>query len=435
MNAPRLAYTPRVICMWFSIMVVMALSFKVTSAQAEEPLTLAETIQLATQNQPLLQSLDDAAASSRQAAIAEGQLPDPKVKLGVINLPVTTSDALRYNRDDQTMVNVGIAQDMTPRKKREVASNRMLAEADQFHTEQIATARTIERDVALAWLDVYEAQRKSELYQRMIDDMVAERRVQAASVSSGGAKTSDVLRMDTQISMANEKRIFAQRDERKARSALARWIGKAASRSISSELPVITSSTSHDAIQTEIEQHPLLRNAVQSEKVAQLDVDSAQANLERNWGWEVGYGKRFANRSDMLSFQVSIDLQLDRANRQDRRTAEKLVLVEKARKLTEDRRRELSSELESAMADAEAADARENEHITKLIPNAEAKLSVAQAAYQSGKQPLSDVWDARRDVLDIELDHWSILTDKQRAAVKIGYLLNDSRLFKQIEKE
>jgi len=241
--------------------------------------------------------------------------------------------------------------------------------------------------------------------------------------------------MDTQISMTNEKRIFAQRDERKARAALARWIGKAASRSISSELPVITNSTSHDAFQTEIDQHPLLRNAVQSEKVAQLNVDSAQANLERNWGWEVGYGKRFADRSDMLSFQVSIDLQLDRANRQDRRTAEKLVLVEKARKLTEDRRRELSSELESAMADAEAADARENVHITKLIPNAEAKLSVAQAAYQSGKQPLSDVWDARRDVLDIELDHWTILTDKQRAAVKIGYLLNDSRLFKQIEKE
>jgi len=435
MNAPSLAYKPRLICMWFCIMVVSAMSLKASPAHAEEPLTLAETIQLATQNQPLLQSLDDAAASSRQAAVAEGQLPDPKVKLGVINLPVTTSDSLRFDRDDQTMVNVGISQDMTPRKKREVASNRMLAEADQFHTEQVATARTIERDVALAWLDVYEAQRKSELYQRMIDDMVAERKVQTASVSSGGAKTGDVLRMDTQISMTNEKRIFAQRDERKARAALARWIGKAASRSISSELPVMGNSVSSDSAQAQIDQHPLLRNAVQSEKVAQLDVDSAQANLERNWGWEVGYGKRFANRSDMLSFQVSIDLQLDRANRQDRRTAEKLVLVEKARKLTEDRRRELSSELESAMADAEAAEARENEHITKLIPNAEAKLSIAQAAYQSGKQPLSDVWDARRDVLDIELDHWTILTDKQRAAVKIGYLLNDSRLFKQIEKE
>lgn len=81
MNAPRLACKPIFTCILLDMMLALS-----CSAQAEEPLTLAETIQLATQSQPLLQSLDDAATSSRQAAIAEGQLPDPKVKFGVINL-------------------------------------------------------------------------------------------------------------------------------------------------------------------------------------------------------------------------------------------------------------------------------------------------------------------------------------------------------------
>ena len=399
------------------------------AAKAEQPLTLADAIQLATQSQPLLQSLDDAAASTRQAAVAEGQLPDPKLKFGMINLPVTTRDALRFDRDDQTMLNVGYSQEMVPLKKRELASNKLEAMADEFHSEQVATARSIERDVALAWLDVYEAQRKSELYQHIVDEMTAERKVMVAGVSSGGAKTSEVLAMDTEISMTNEKRIYALRDERKARAALARWIGTSASRPISSELPVMTNSTDSATYANEIEKHPLLQNAHQSEKVAQLEVDSAQANLERNWGWEVGYGKRFADRSDMLSFQVSIDLQLDRANRQDRRTAEKLVLVEKAQKITEDKRRELSADLEGALADAQAAEARENVHLSSLIPNAEARLSVAQAGYAAGKNSLSDVWEARRSVIEIELDHWTILTDRQRAAVKIGYLLNDKQLF------
>ena len=399
------------------------------AAKAEQPLTLADAIQLATQSQPLLQSLDDAAASTRQAAVAEGQLPDPKLKFGMINLPVTTRDALRFDRDDQTMLNVGYSQEMVPLKKRELASNKLEAMADEFHSEQVATARSIERDVALAWLDVYEAQRKSELYQHIVDEMTGERKVMAAGISSGGAKTSDVLAMDTEISMTNEKRIYALRDERKARAALARWIGTSASRPISSELPVMTNSTDSATYANEIEKHPLLQNAHQSEKVAQLDVDSAQANLERNWGWEVGYGKRFADRSDMLSFQVSIDLQLDRANRQDRRTAEKLVLVEKAQKITEDKRRELSADLEGALADAQAAEARENVHLSSLIPNAKARLSVAQAGYAAGKNSLSDVWEARRSVIEIELDHWTILTDRQRAAVKIGYLLNDKQLF------
>lgn len=419
------------------------LLFVAFAANAEEPLSLkeplnlkaplglAETIQLATQNQPLLQSLDDAAASVRQSAIAEGQLPDPKLKFGLINLPVTGSDALRYSRDDQTMVNIGYSQEVIPLKKREIASNRMLAEADQFQTEQQATARSIERDVALAWLDVFEAQRKSELYQRVVDDMQAERKVLVASVSSGAANSSEVLSVDTEVSKTNEKLILAKRDERKARAALSRWIGNAAARSIASELLVMTNRLTRDEAQNEIEKHPMLKNAYQTEKVAQLDVDSAQANVERNWGWEVAYGKRFADRSDMLSFQVSIDLQLDRAHRQDRRTAEKLLLVEKARQLTEDRRRELTAELQNAQADAEAAEARDSEYQTKFIPNAKARLSLAQAAYKVNKQSLSDVWEARRSVIEAELDYWMILTERQRAAVKIGYLVNDNQLFKQ----
>ena len=405
------------------------LLFVTFAAKAEQPLTLADAIQLATQSQPLLQSLDDAAASARQAAVAEGQLPDPKLKFGMINLPVTTRNALHFDRDDQTMLNVGYSQEMIPLKKRELATNKLNAMADEFHSEQDATERTIERDVALAWLDVYEAQRKSELYQHIVDEMTAERKVMAAGISSGGAKTSDVLAMDTEISMINEKRIYAVRDERKARAALARWIGASASRPISPELPVMTNSKDIATYSNEIEKHPLLQNAHQSEKVAQLEVDSAQANLERNWGWEIGYGKRFADRSDMLSFQISIDLQLDRANRQDRRTAEKLVLVEKAQKITEDKRRELSADLEGALADAQAAEARENVHLSSLIPNTEARLSIAQAGYAAGKNSLSDVWQARRSIIEIELDHWTILTDRQRAAVKIGYLLNDTQLF------
>ena len=425
MNTIQLAFKPIVMTLLTGMMLVVAFSVK-----AEKLLSLAETIQLATQNQPLLQSLDDAAASSREASIAEAQLPDPKIKFGVTNLPVTNSNALRLDREDMTMVNVGFAQNMTPLKKREVASNRQLAVADQFATEQVATARSIERDAALAWLDVYEAQRKMELYQRLIDNMIAERKVLAASISSGNAKTSDVLGVDTNISITKEKRIFALRDERKARAALARWIGKSASRPISTELPAMTNKLNHDTTQQKIERHPLLKNAFQSEKVAQYAVDSAQANLERSWGWEVGYGKRFNGHSDMISFEISIDLQLDRVNRQDRRTAEKLVLVERVRKLTEDRRRQLSSELESAMADAEAAEALENESRTQLIPNAQAKLSIAQAGYKSGMQTIADVWQARRSVIDIELDRLSILTDKQRAAVRIGYFINDKQLFK-----
>ena len=402
--------------------------------QAGPVLSMSDAITLATQDQPLLQSLDDAAAASREAAVAEGQLPDPKLKFGVANLPVTTGDALHFDRDDQTAVNIGIAQDVIPLQKREAAANRMQAEAEQFHTEQTATARSIQRDVALAWLDVFEAQRKTELYQRLADEMTAERKVAITRISSGGTQTLDVLRLDTQLAMTNDKRFMALRDEHKARAALSRWIGSAASQPLTGQLPDIAAhlantSAGNQAEASQIEQHPLLQNARQAEKVALSDVESAKALRERNWSWELGYGKRFADRSDMLSFQVAIDLQLDRANRQDRRAAEKLVLVEKARSLTADRQRELAAELDSAKADWQAAEAREAEHQQRLIPVAAARLSITQAGYSAGKQPLADVWEARRGMLEVEMDHWSIQTDRQRAAVRMAYLLSNNSLF------
>ncbi len=395
-------------------------------------LSLDDAVQLAIQNQPLIQSLDDAAAAAREAAIAEEQLPDPKLKFGVINLPINTGAAFRFDRDDMTMSNIGISQDVIPKLKRDAASHKMEAEADQYHSEQLMTIRSIQRDVALAWLDVFEAQKKTELYAKIADEMAVERKVALARINSGGSSPSDALQLDKERAMTNDQYFVAKRDEQKARAMLARWIGSAAKNPISYDLPTITAKLPETGAvaKAEIDNHPALQNARQAELVAQSDVDIAKAERLKNWNWEVSYGKRRSNLSDMLSVQFSIDLPWNKANREDKRTSEKLLMIERAQKLTDDRRLELTAELASARAEWEAAEARETEHQTNLIPVANARLNLLQASYAAGKASLADVWDARRDVLEIEMDHWGILTDRQRAAVKIGYLLNDNRIFK-----
>lgn len=159
------------------------------------------------------------------------------------------------------------------------------------------------------------------------------------------------------------------------------------------------------------------------------ELERAKTERLQNWGWEISYGRRFNDLSDMLTFQVAIDLQTDRANRQDRRSAEKLLLAEKARKLTEDKRQELAAQLEAARAEWETAWAREEEHQERLLPAVDMRLRLAEAGYAAGNQPLSEVWEARRAVLEVQIEHWAIMTALQRAMVKVGYLLNDDRLF------
>lgn len=394
------------------------------SVQAAQTLTLDEAVQLALQNQPLLQSLDDAAVASREAAVAEGQLPDPRLKLGVQNLPINQGEAFNFNRDDMTMATLGVMQEVIPSRKREAASRILEAGAEQFRAERTATARSLQRSVALAWLDVYEAQRKTALYQRLADEMAAEREVAIARISSGSAQAGDVLRLDREFSMTQDKLLTVRRDERRARAALARWIGETSSRPLPADLPALPGMVSNGQAMVELERHPWLENARHAEHVASSEVERAKTEHLLNWSWEVMYGKRRSDLSDMVTVQVAVDLPWDRANRQDRRTAEKLLLVEKARKLTEDRRRELAAEFEAVKADWEVAQAREDEHQQRLIPIAQARLELAQAGYAAGRQALAEVWEARRGLIDVELEHWAILVDRQRAAVKLGYLLN-----------
>lgn len=391
--------------------------------RAESNLPLDEALTLAIQRQPLLQSLDYASASSREAAVASAQLPDPQLSLGISNLPVTSNDAFRLDRDDMTMSTIGIMQEMVPKSQREAEANILQATAHQYQTEKTATAQSIKRDVALAWFNAFEAQRKHHLYKQLLDEMKAEREVLVSQLSTGASDASKALASDMQISMVKDKALVAQREDRSARAALARWIGPASERPLPTELPAISAQVEDSGQAEQIETHPLIQNAYQAVAVAKTSAERAKAEQELDWSWAVMYGQRQSGLSDMVTFQVNVELPWDRPNRQHRLLAEKLLLVERANKLAEDRKQELYAELKDAMAEAEIAKAREQEHQERLIPAAKARLQVAEAAYSAGKQNLTEVWEARRALIEVQLEHWAILADEQRAAVKLAYLL------------
>ena len=72
------------------------------------PLSLEEALQLAERNAPILQARQEQMTAARHAVIPAGELPDPRLNLGVQNLPVDGSDRWSMNRDFMTMRAVGV---------------------------------------------------------------------------------------------------------------------------------------------------------------------------------------------------------------------------------------------------------------------------------------------------------------------------------------
>jgi outer membrane protein TolC len=399
------------------------LLFVSARAHSDDVLTLPEALDLASQDQPQSAALALQEQAALEAARAEKELPDPKLAFGVQNLPVTGDESFRFDRDDMTMVTVGVMQDVVRRNKREAASARMSAEAARVAADRLLIDRTIRRDVALAWLDAFEAQRRAATLRKVAAEMTAEREVSAGRLSSGTEAASAVLKIDADLSELRDELIVAERDESRARADLSRWIGQDAQRSLPDRLPHdLGADADVESAARLLDSHPALQSAEHSIDAAMRAVDRARAERRPDWGWQLMYGQRRDDRSDMITFQVTVGLPWNRANRQDRRIAEKLAEASAVRNDRFDRRRMLEAELASVRADLDASAARLREHEQGRIPTARARLETAQAAYAGGNGLLLDVWQARRAWLEATLHHDMILADRARALAQLAWL-------------
>src|SRR5262245_35306208 len=115
-------------------------------------LTLSEAQRLAVERSRELAARDSAISAAHEMAVAAGQLPDPTLKLGVDNLPITGPDQFSLTADFMTMLRIGVMQELTRAGKRALRAERSEREAERGLAEKMASVASIQRDTALAWL-------------------------------------------------------------------------------------------------------------------------------------------------------------------------------------------------------------------------------------------------------------------------------------------
>ena len=104
---------------------------------AETQLTLAQAQRIAIERSHALPAKDYAAIASREMAVAAGQLPDPMLRAGIENLPVSGDERFSLTSDFMTMRSIGVMQEVTRSDKRRWRSERYLREADRSHAERV----------------------------------------------------------------------------------------------------------------------------------------------------------------------------------------------------------------------------------------------------------------------------------------------------------
>jgi len=392
-------------------------------AQQDTPLSLEEAVRLAAEQSRQIAAAQAQARAAREMGIAARQRPDPVLKLGINNLPVEGTDRFSIARDFMTMRSIGVMQEFTRSEKLAARATKATREADAAVIAEHQITADLQRDTALAWLELSFQQSVRELIAR--HTIEADRQAQAAEVlyRNGRGSQADVFSARAEVETLKDRMDQIDRALATAAIQLERWVGKAAERPAGPRPSFSLPTWTEDILTRHLATHPPIAAAVQSEALAQAEVAVAQANRESDWSVELMFSQRGSSYANMVSFNLSVPLQWDRKHRQDRELAAARALAERATAERENRERAHEAEIRTMLQEWRSHEQRLARYDSSLSTLSKQRIEAALTAYRTGTGNLASVLAARRADLDTQLERLRIEMDIARLWAQATYLV------------
>lgn len=408
------------------ITLIGAVALSSNAFAAEAPLTLAQARHLAIDRSRQLAARDYAVAASRDMAVAAKQLPDPVLKLGVDNLPVNGADRYSLTNDFMTMRRVGVMQEFTRADKRNLRASRFDREAEKSLAEKDVAAAAIERDTTLAWLDRYYAEAMAAVIAEQGAQARLEMQAAEGAYRAARGNQADLFVARSALATFGDRASEFQRRIRNATTMLARWIGAAADMPLAGKPATDTIRLDSATLDAQLTHHPQIEVLTKQEEIAQADAQLAQANKKSDWSVEVAYQQRGSAYSNMISVGVSIPLQWDQKNRQNRELSSKLAMVEQAKAEREEMLREHIAETRTMINEWESNRERSVRYQREMIPFAQQRTAATITSYRGGKASLPDVLAARRNEIDVRLQALQLESETARLWAQLNFLFPEA---------
>jgi outer membrane protein TolC len=402
---------------------LVLLASSTASIATPTALTLAEAQRLAVARSRQLVAHDYAVTAAREMAVSAGQLPDPVATLGVNNLPVNGPDAGSLTRDFMTMTSVGVMQEFTRQDKREARAERFEREAQKSLAEKAANAAAIERDTALSWLDRYYAEAMQVVIAEQSRHAQVEVEAAEGGYRSGRGSLADILAARNALVLLDDRASEVRRKVGAAKIALARWIGDAADAPLADKPATDAIRIDPETLETTLGHHPELAVLALKEEVAAAEVRVAQTNRKSDWSVALMYSQRGPAYSNLISLNVSVPLQWDQKNRQDREVAAKLALLDQARAQSEDMVRAHTAEVRTMIDEWQNDRERSARYEREVLPLATERTQATLSAYRDGKASITDVLLARRNEIDLRQQALQLDNDTARLWAQLNFLL------------
>jgi outer membrane protein TolC len=384
------------------------------SLEAAQRLALARSRALAAQ--------DQAVSAAQEMAVAAKQLPDPVLRGGIDNLPLSGPDTGSLTRDFMTMLRIGVMQEITRSDKRQLRAERFERAADKSRAEKAATSADIERDTAIAWLERYYVEQMAALVQELAAQARLEIDATEAAYRSGRGNQADLFAAKSALAMIDDRAAEFQNKIQRAKTMLTRWVGAAAEQALTGPTDSASVRLDVGALDPQLSHHPKIAVLTRQANVAETEARLAAANKRADWSVELAFQQRGPGFSNMVSLGFSIPLQWDQKNRQGRELAAKLAMAEQARAERDDMLQNHVAETRAMLDEWQNNRQRSGRYDNELLPLAQQRSTAILAAYRGGKASLLDLLAVKRSEIDLRLQALQLQAETARLWAQINFV-------------
>lgn len=378
------------------------------------PLTLETALDLAVKRSESARAGRAGVSSASELARAAGQFPDPMLRAEIENLPVTGPDRFSTTRDSMTMKRIGISQEWLSSEKRAARQASADAVVAREGIQARSTVAETRMNTALAYLDAYYAGEELKLTTLMEHHAHEELEAARARLASPTGSSQEALALTGARGLAEDESAELRQLQSAARVTLQRWVGAAADELAPAAALALPTEQAYVAA------HPAVLARQFDIDVATRAAAVAASERKPNWTWEISYGQR-TGYSDMATFGVSIPLQVAPSERQDRETAAKLALADKAEAELEEARRVATAEYRSLASDAQRLRERIERYRAAVVTPALQRTAAATAAYRSNQGTLLTLFEARHAEVETQRKLLTLQRDLAKAQAQLAF--------------
>jgi outer membrane protein TolC len=392
------------------------------------PLPLAEAQRLAVERDAGREALQNESAAMRDMAVAAGQLPDPEARFGAVNVPV---DSWELDRDDMTMLEVGVMQRFPAGRSRRYARERYESGALGADAQARERVRSVRFEVERVWRELDYLDASLGLVAEESRWLEALAGGAEAAYMAGAGESLGLLDARLMSLELEERRLGLQREREALLAELSRWVGEAVDAGRVAGPWRARDLEPVEALLERLQSNPMLESLSHSRDAALREADAARERYRPSFGLDVAYGLRNgagmdgASRSDMLTAMITFDLPLFTRDRQDREVG----AARSRARAAEARRADSARELEARLRATHARALRLGE-IVALYERESARLAgvsleAALAAYRAGEGSLADVVAMHHRMLDLHRREARARADYALALAEIEYLAGE----------